>query len=113
MLKLIASFLSATALCFGNLWVYNDSTYMLTANIISGSGENLGSMTIKPGSRNQWLDNFLGTPTYSYTPYTVVFTCPNGDSYGVQTMIPSGATVTAQGSNGNHYCKAPPKKFEY
>ena len=113
MKKLVVSLLLITGTAFGNLWVYNDSNYVLTANIISGSGDNLGSMTVQPQSRMQWLDNFLGGTVYSYTPYTVVFTCPNGNAYGVSTYVPSGATVTAQGSNGQHYCRPPPKNEPY
>lgn len=87
--------------------IYNDSIYTLTAQIISGGGDNLGGVTVLPKHQMRWTSSYQGLGVYSQTPYTIVFSCVEGEEYGITTNVPQGATVNAQSAQGRKYC--PPK----
>ncbi len=108
----IALFASLLSFCKGytNLQIYNDSPYKLHATILSADGQNLGAMEIIPQHQMDWKSSYDNATTFSQTPYTVILRCPNGKEYGIWTEVPTGATITAQGSEGDKICPLPKKK---
>jgi hypothetical protein len=103
------SFFILPILYAASINIYNDSPFPLTAKIISADGQNLGTLKIAPQQQQTWHDHSGGTPTWSQTPYTVIFTCPNGKQYGVYRNVQQGATISAQSATGDLFCE-PEKK---
>lgn len=106
----------------------NDSQFLLTAVIYAADGTELGSTVVPPEQTSTWSDEeysddssgdqfkHFGTPSlseqdasYSQTPYTVIWSCPDGTQFSTCQDVATGATVTAQGCGGSHYCKKPKK----
>lgn len=98
-----------TSLFAGSVTVYNDSPFPLTATIISADGQTKGTVTVEPQHQSTWQEPSQGTPVWSETPYTVIFTCKTGKQFGVVSNIGQGSLVTAMQSSGNLYCE-PEKK---
>ncbi len=86
--------------------INNDSLYTLNATIYSGSDVELTSLEVNASHVIKWQDSFFDAKDYSKGPYTIVFTCPNGDEYGTVTKVAQNATVYAQSSRGRKKCGA-------
>jgi len=110
----------------GTVRLMNDSQFPLTAVIYAADGTQLGETVVSPEQTMDWSteefstegDQFqhFGTPsleeqdaTYSQTPYTVTWSCSDGTQFSICQDVATGATVTAQGCGGSHYCKKPKK----
>jgi|GEM_PF-2049860 len=88
-----------------SLYVRNDSSFTLTAEVVSAQGASLGMMEINPGGEFEWEDPYGGhTEQGSTTPYTVIWTCQSGMSYGVTSNVAAGATTNAQDASGPRNC---------
>ena len=99
----------------------NDSPNQLRAVIRGADGSYLGEMVINPQNSSTWTDTYGQSGSFgqgnayeerstrSQTPYTVIWRCLDGGDYSICTNVSTGGTVTAQGCDGNRYCK-PPKK---
>lgn len=86
--------------------IYNDSPFVLNAQVLLADGTNTGSVSIAPQSVAHWQQEY-GNAKWSLTPLTIVFVCPNGTQYGVASNVQAGATITAQSSNGKRFCQKP------
>jgi hypothetical protein len=92
----------------------NDSPYQLRAVVRGNDGSYLGEMIIMSQETGTWSDNSYGAVPFdewgpvdhTTTPYTVLWYCMNGDSYSVNTLVPTGALVTAQFGEGDRICKS-------
>ena len=93
-----------------SMTIVNDSPYVLTARVMSANGEEVGRLTLNPQHQAKWQSYNLKGSRFSETPYTVAFTCPNGDEYGIVTYAQPGAYITARSSNGDQICKPPRKE---
>ncbi len=109
--------------CFaGSLRLINDSPYQLRAVIRGNDGTFLGEVILQPEHALTWNDSngqlgyfgkgnvYQEQSTRAQTPYTVLWYCQEGADYAVCDMMPTGATVTAQGCTGTRQCKPKPKK---
>ena len=103
-LKTLIAFLFSLPLFAASVTVHNDSLYLLKADIYSKSKELLTTLEIPKDHSFQWVDGPYNSRDYTKGPYTVVFTCPNGDEYGVVSMIPENSTVYAQRATGRKRC---------
>ncbi len=88
--------------------IYNDSAFPLTATILDATGQIKGKVTVAPQHQMKWQDSQQNITTFSETPFTVIFTCPDGTEFGVASGVPQSSFVSANSSSGRHYCK--PKK---
>lgn len=112
----IAFCLWGSLLSAGSLRLLNDSPFQLRAVILAADGSYMGESTLGPQDFTNWTDasSYLGipgqsmTPSTPYTPYSVIWYCPDGGEYGINTNQATGATVTAQSSSGPRICKVPP-----
>ncbi|MCI0382169.1 MAG: hypothetical protein L0207_03850 [Chlamydiae bacterium] len=103
----------------GMVRLFNDSPYTLVAVIQGSDGTKLGSVELKPSNFSSWSDNYqqFGMysgpgPSRSQTPYTVLWTCQNGDDYSINVNVSTGGTVTASSGEGARICKPVKKKKE-
>ena len=104
-LKLL-SLLLFPALCFSAaVTIYNDSAFVLNSTILDATGQIKGKVTLAPQHQMKWQDSQQNITTFSETPFTVIFTCKDGTEYGVSTNVPQSSFVSANSSNGRHYCK--------
>lgn len=115
-----------------NIRLYNDSAFLLNAEIYDNTGELLKTIRIDPGMTyiyddDREYDNFAQNTNTPYTPYTIKWICqtqqpfdysappPKGKKdqdkrdyeteYGSWDNVVRGAYVTAQGSpSGNKTC---------
>lgn len=91
-----------------SLQINNDSSYELTATVYSARGEFLAELTLPPSNSTQWRDSSQNASDWTAGPYSVVFTCPNGDEYGRVRRVNDGFSVYARHSIGPRYCKRLP-----
>ncbi|QVL57815.1 MAG: hypothetical protein KFB93_01690 [Simkaniaceae bacterium] len=111
MKTLFALALTAISTLFGgSVRIFNDSPYLLKAEVIASDGGSKGKMSINPQQQITWQDSSSGTNVWSQTPYTVIFTCKDGKQFGVLSGVQQGATVTALSSSGDRYCQPDKKK---
>lgn len=47
-----------------------------------------------------WSDSLFDAKDYSKGPFTIDFTCPNGDSYGTVSKVAQNTTIYAKRSRG-------------
>lgn len=99
----------------------NNSPYELRAVIRGNDGSYLSEVIIRSQKETVWTDTYgqygmngganesVNQNYRSKTPYTVLWYCLAGDSYGVCDTVSTGAVVTAQGCIGNRMC-SPQKK---
>ena len=99
---------AATGLFANSVRLYNDSPYKLKATILGADGSELGQLTILPEQLSSWNDSYSGGRQFSFTPYTVIWHCEDGNEYGITTNISTGGTTSAQVASGAKVCK--PKK---
>lgn len=114
---LLCLFLLSVGLLQGSVRLYNDSPYKLRAVIRAADGTFLGEMIVLPGSFHTWSDSYTSfgssgqdytQPDRSQTPYTVQWSCTDGEFFAACSEVSPGAAITASGCDGPKYCK--PKK---
>ena len=104
-MKFLPFFLFFSTLYAVTININNDSLYSLNAKIYSGSNVELTSIEIRPAHTVKWQDSFYDARDYTKGPYTIVFTCPNGDEYGIISKVAQNATVYAQRARGKKKCR--------
>lgn len=98
-------------ICFAaQVSIMNDSPFPLGVQLISATGELLGTTQLEPQATQRWTSNYTDNYSSSMTPFTVIFTCHDGGEYGVVTNVATGAMVTASGAQGRQFCKPKKKK---
>jgi len=102
--------LSFASLFAGSVRIVNDSPFPLHAEVISSDGTRKGKILVGPQEQVIWQDSFSGASVWSQTPYTIIFTCKDGNQFGVLSGFQQGATVTALSSSGQRYCQPLKKK---
>jgi hypothetical protein len=108
--------IASSALFAGSVHMINDSPYQLRAVVRGADGTYLGEMIIQSQGTSTWSDNTYGrVPMDEWgqtdraaTPYTVLWYCTSGENYSINTIVATGATVTAQNGEGTRICR--PKK---
>ena len=85
--------------------IFNDSIYQLTANILAADGSHQGSLSLAPQQQAQWQDFSGGNSTWSQTPYTIIFICKNGKTFGTITGVGQGGTVSVLSARGPLVCE--------
>jgi hypothetical protein len=87
----------------------NDTDYTLRATIYDANGTLLGEFILNPRDATEWSDDYenFGTESNysSQTPYTVNWSCMNGNPYGSCNDVAAGAVVTAQSCGGAQECQ--------
>lgn len=104
-MKLFLLSLISCPLIAASITVLNDSSYFLSATIYSGTKKELTTLEIPTGHSVQWADGPYNSRNYSKGPYTIVFTCPNGDEFGTVSKVPENSTVYAKRATGRRKCK--------
>lgn len=106
---------ASSSLFAGAVHLINDSPYRLRAVIRGSDGSYLGEMIIQTQNASNWSDTSgqMGAPpidqsSRSQTPYTVLWYCMSGYNYSINTIVASGATVTAQSGDGIRICNPQP-----
>lgn len=128
--------LFCTTCLHATITMYNDSAYPLVAKIYNAQGELMATISLSPGQTQRWdyeQSSYSKNYNTPYTPYTVRWYCntdgrpfdystekrkkgqqkpPEYESeYAVWQNVPTGASITAQGSpKGNHSCVIKKKK---
>ena len=97
-----------SAIHAASLQINNDSSYNLTATIYSARGEYLAELSLPPRNSSQWRDSYHNASDWTAGPYTVVFTCENGEEFGRVKRVNDGFSVYARHSIGPRYCKRLP-----
>ncbi len=119
MKKILPLLLLTPGLFAGSLRLYNDSSYKLRAVIRGADGTYLGEMVVLPEHFNTWSDAYSSfgpggqqqqNSNRTLTPYTVQWYCLDGDEFGINVNMATGAAVLAESSNGPKFCKPPKKK---
>ena len=108
----------------GTVRLINNSPYDLRAVVRGSDGTYLGELVVKAQKETVWTDSYGQYGMYgganphvnqsyrSQTPYTVLWYCLDGGSYGVCDTVSTGAVVMAQGCLGSRMCK-PRKQEQY
>ena len=95
-----------------SLTLFNDTPFTLTARIYpAGSSSSIDAVKINSQQTKHWTNygGRIGTVSKSQTPYTITWTCPDGEMYSSSSSVPTGATVTASSGEGPKSCKYFPK----
>ncbi len=105
----LALFILTAGFGFANsVSLMNDSPYTLKATIYDANGELLGEFTLNPRDASLWSDDYqnFGTESAdaSQIPYSVNWTCMNGNAYGTCQNVAAGSVVTAQSCGGAQEC---------
>lgn len=90
--------------------LFNDSPFTLNAQILSADGQELTTVQIAPRHQLKWQDSDQNVQSFTETPFTVIWYCKDGQEYGVNSQIATGAYVPAQSSQGRRYCRPDKKK---
>ena len=109
---------------FSSVYLYNDTPFILKAQVIAANGINIGERLLQP-QQTVYLEDQIGSAdpvgaatgksfqNYkdSLTPYQVFWYCAKGDEnlYATCPMVAAGATVMATTCSGPCFCK-PPKE---
>lgn len=101
----------------GGVLLFNDSPYLLTAEIHAANGVFLNHININAGEQTNWTQNLSptqlyvpGQPDVSITPYRVVWKCQNGGYYSVCDNVSPGSLVKPSQCPGAYYCKPKDQK---
>ncbi len=116
--------LFSSAVFANSVRLMNNSPYDLRAVIRGSDGTFLGEVIVKAQKESIWSDSYgqygmsgganprNNQDSRSQTPYTVLWYCMDGGSYGVCDTVSTGAFVTSQSCNGARMCK-PQKREQY
>lgn len=115
-------FLLMSSPCFASLYLYNDTSFSLKAQIIGANGVVIGEKLVD-AQKLIYLEDQIGSSDpvskdvdlkfqnykNSMTPYKVYWYCAEGegDLFAVCQGVATGATVMASGCSGPCFCKAP------
>jgi hypothetical protein len=95
----------------------NDSTYTLKANIYDANGTLLGEFVLNPNDATLWSDDYQNFGTESQyapqIPYTVNWSCMNGNPYGSCEDVAAGSVITAQSCGGAQECEQQQQQSPY
>lgn len=107
MRKLFFLVLSWIVLEGGTVRLVNDSVFKLDAEIKGADGTSLSKVTLNSQQVMTWDDYAGGRGGYnqSRTPYTVLWYCPSGETFGVSSNIATGSVTSALASSGSRACK--------
>lgn len=111
---------------FSSVYLYNDSPFILKAQVVAANGVELGEKLLQP-QQLSYMEDQIGssdpvnivdtTKSFqnyknSMTPYQVFWYCAKGDGnlYATCAGVAAGATVMASGCSGPCYCKPPKEK---
>jgi hypothetical protein len=108
--------------CFGSLYLYNDTSFSLKAQIIGANGVVIGEKLVI-AQKLIYLEDQIGSSDpvskdtdskfknykNSLTPYKVYWYCAEGEGelFAVCQGVAAGATVMASGCSGSCFCKEP------
>jgi len=119
---IIVCFIFLLSRCFcdsATISLLNDSPYFLRATVQSSNGIYLGGEDLNSGEFKQWTTEFKpdqlnvpGTPTFSLTPFRVIWECEHGGVYSVCDQASPGALIRASICPGDHYCHPEEEKEE-
>ncbi len=119
---IIVCFVFLLSRCFcdsATISLLNDSPYFLRATVQSSNGIYLGGEDLNSGEFKQWTTEFKpdqlnvpGTPTFSLTPFRVIWECEHGGVYSVCDQASPGALIRASICPGDHYCPPEEEKQE-
>ena len=115
-------FLWMSSSSFASLYLYNDTSFSLKAQVIGANGVVIGEKLID-GQKLVYLEDQIGSSDplskdvdakfqnykNSVTPYKVYWYCAEGEGelFAVCQGVATGATVMASGCSGSCYCKSP------
>lgn len=97
----------------------NDTAFPLRAVIHGADGTFLGDILVNPQATVQWSDSYNPLskdnlppqgPSNSQTPYTVVWYCKDGSTYGMCENVSTGGMVRATQCTGPRHCGPPGEK---
>jgi hypothetical protein len=121
--QILLFFFCCLALCSASyatsIRLQNDSSMPLRAVIRGSDGSFLGDILVQPQADIKWTDTYNPLahgnnppqgPNRSQTPLTVIWYCMNGNNYGANDNVSTGALVKASQSVGNKYCELPKVK---
>lgn len=120
----ILAFFCFHVILHGSVYLYNDSPFVLRAEVIAASGVKMGEKEMQPQGLHYMEDqlgqsdpvNHQEQPFNNYkdslTPYKVYWYCQNGGVYGVCEDTAAGATVMATTCSGSHNCISEKKAEE-
>lgn len=101
----------------GEITLYNDSPYILSASVFTRSGAYLGQVTLQPGQQKNFVTNINSTslnrpgyPDVSITPYRIIWQCPGGGIYSMCMDGAVGAFVRASACQGQLFCSPKEEK---
>lgn len=108
--------------CFASLYLYNDTSFALKAQVIGANGVVVGEKLLD-AQKLVYLEDQIGSSdpvskdvdakfqnySNSITPYKVYWYCAEGtgELFAVCQGVATGATVMASGCSGPCYCKSP------
>ncbi|PCI77193.1 hypothetical protein COB21_03405 [Candidatus Aerophobetes bacterium] len=108
MKTLVYSFLFSLivpCLLFGeNITLFNDSKITLNATIYKQQNV-VFSVILQEGQAYTWQDSQGGSKNYQKGPFSIIFTCKNGSTWGVINNANWGFTYKANAASGNKRCK--------
>ncbi len=104
--------LSTLGLSADTINLVNNTSYMLTAQIVTAAGDIVGELVLSAGDASQWsneseLFGLQQNATQSLSPYTVRWFCANNQNFGVCNNISPGSLVLAQSCGGAQECPGP------
>ena len=90
----LALILFATIAHAGSVRLYNDTSFPLTAEVLSADGKTLGKKEVNEHQTVTWEGGWSGSTTGSETPYTVRWFCKvGGKAYSLCSNVGTGAMV--------------------
>ncbi len=96
----LALILFATIAHAGSVRLYNDTSFPLTAEVLSADGKTLGKKEVNEHQTVTWEGGWSGSTTGSETPYTVRWFCKvGGKAYSLCSNVGTGAMVAASVSS--------------
>ena len=98
----------------GSVTLTNDSQYPLKAFVQAANGSYIGQEVLNPGDTKEWTNDYEFSPeeedpTSSQTPYSVSWTCMDGNAFSSLSDVPEGGMVTAMQGVGPRVCSASKK----
>ena len=84
--------------------IKNDTTTTLIATIYDKKEKVMSVSMLSPGQHYYWMDTVTGGSNNEERPFTVVFTCKNGDTYGTVKHVNDNFQVNARSARGSKRC---------
>ncbi len=111
----ILFFLTATfSLEAVSIQLHNETQYPLKAVVLAADGSNLGVVAVAPQKKIRWNSSKEGNlpqrPSFSITPMTVQWFCPDDKVFCISDHVTPGSLVRTSQGIGEKVCN--PKKEE-